>query len=118
MSAREQGIRQVIVPHANIDEARLIDDIDVIGVRHVGELIELMGGHATYHIPDTQRDIGTGMDVTQCSAPGDMCEVVGQESTKWALEVAAAGGHRLQMARNPCHGKSLPRLHAKKRILA
>lgn len=27
-------------------------------------------------------------------------------------------GQRLQMARNPCHGKSLPRLHAKKRILA
>ena len=29
LHAREQGIRQVIVPHANIDEARLIDDIDV-----------------------------------------------------------------------------------------
>lgn len=107
LHAREQGIRQVIVPHANIDEARLIDDIDVIGVRHVGELIELMGGHATYHIPDTQRDIGTGMDVTQCSAPGDMCEVVGQESTKWALEVAAAGGHHLLMTGPPGTGKTM-----------
>ena len=73
LHAREQGIRQVIVPHANIDEARLIDD----------------------------------MDVTQCSAPGDMCEVVGQESTKWALEVAAAGGHHLLMTGPPGTGKTM-----------
>jgi magnesium chelatase family protein len=107
LHAREQGIRQVIVPHANADEARLIGDIDVISVRHVGELIELMGGHASYRIPDTQRDIETGMNVTPYPSPGDMCEVVGQESTKWALEVAAAGGHHLLMTGPPGTGKTM-----------
>ena len=44
LHAREQGIATIIVPYANLDEARLVPDVKAIGVRHVGELIELMSG--------------------------------------------------------------------------
>ena len=44
LHARDQGVCKVIVPHANLDEAALVPDVNAIGVRHVGELIELMGG--------------------------------------------------------------------------
>lgn len=30
----------MIVPHANLDEAALVPDVNAIGVRHVGELID------------------------------------------------------------------------------
>ena len=73
LHAREQGIATIIVPYANLDEARLVPDVKAIGVRHVGELIELMG----------------------------------QQAAKWALEVAAAGGHHLMMTGPPGTGKTM-----------
>ena len=42
-----------------------------------------------------------------CPPPGDMNEVMGQETAKWALEVAAAGGHHLMMTGPPGTGKTM-----------
>ncbi|RFT25074.1 AAA family ATPase, partial [Gardnerella vaginalis] len=38
---------------------------------------------------------------------GDMSEVLGQEHTKWALQVAAAGGHHVMMIGPPGSGKTM-----------
>ena len=98
----------MIVPHANLDEAALVPDVDAIGIRHVGELIELMGGTANYTIPDMIRDVDANDDaMSVCPPPGDMNEVMGQETAKWALEVAAAGGHHLMMTGPPGTGKTM-----------
>lgn len=108
LHAREQGITKVIVPHANLDEAGLVPDVEAIGVRHVGELIELMGGETSYSIPDPIRGINANTDaMTSCPPPGDMSEVMGQHAAKWALEVAAAGGHHLMMTGPPGTGKTM-----------
>ena len=110
LHAREQGIERVVVPQTNMDEAGLIDGLDTLGVRHVGELIEMMGGEASYRLPDEP----TGQVATTDGAPsmvvpsaGDMSEVVGQEYAKWAMEVAAAGGHHLLMTGPPGSGKTM-----------
>ncbi|HAK71421.1 MAG TPA: AAA family ATPase [Bifidobacterium sp.] len=108
LHAREQGIAKIIVPQDNLDEAGLIPDVDAIGVRHVGELMELMGGTAQYRLPDGPRAMAADNDsVTAFPPPGDMDEVVGQHSAKWALEVAAAGGHHLMMTGPPGTGKTM-----------
>ena len=60
LHAREQGIATIIVPYANLDEARLVPDVKAIGVRHVGELIELMGGDADYRIPARRHERSDG----------------------------------------------------------
>ena len=86
LHARDQGVCKVIVPHANLDEAALVPDVDAIGIRHVGELIELMGGTANYTIPDMIRDVDANDGaMSVCPPPGDMNEVMGQETAKWAL---------------------------------
>ena len=88
----------------------MVDGLDVVGVRHVGELIELMGGDATYTIPDTPVTDETTTDQSPTSHPndcGDMNEVLGQEHAKWALQVAAAGGHNLIMTGPPGSGKTM-----------
>ena len=98
LHAQERGIRKVIIPCRNLDEASMVEDIDAIGVRHVGELIELMGGNASYTIPDLQlAEDASASEQAEVSENGyaDMNEVLGQEHAKWALQVAAAGGHNL-----------------------
>ena len=108
LHARDQGVCKVIVPHANLDEAALVPDVDAIGIRHVGELIELMGGTANYTIPDMIRDVDANDGaMSVCPPPGDMNEVMGQETAKWALEVASAGGHHLMMTGPPGTGKTM-----------
>lgn len=110
LHAREQGVERVIVPQANMDEAELIDGLDTRGVRHVGELIEMMGGEASYRLPDEIPTSRGGEDgASQLVSPviGDMSEVVGQEYAKWAMEVAAAGGHHLLMTGPPGSGKTM-----------
>lgn len=111
LHAEERGVRKMIIPYRNLDEASMVDGLDVIGVRHVGELIELMGGNAAYTIPDTQiADESTCPDQADARNPndcGDMSEVLGQEHAKWALQVAAAGGHNLIMTGPPGTGKTM-----------
>ena len=115
LHARERGIRRAILPAGNMDEARLIDGVDVTGVRHVGELVELMGGKARYRIPDDPPQTSDaaggcadpGADTFAPPASGDMCDVVGQQYAKWALEVAAAGGHHIIMVGPPGSGKTM-----------
>ncbi|WEV72972.1 YifB family Mg chelatase-like AAA ATPase [Bifidobacterium sp. ESL0790] len=107
--AREHGIERMIVPQANVEEAKLVEGLHITGVRHLGELIELMGGKAKYHLNDTRAPASPSEEGGEAHLPaiGDMAEVLGQERTKWALEVAAAGGHHLLMTGPPGSGKTM-----------
>ena len=110
LHAQERGIRKVIIPYRNLDEASMVEDVDAIGVRHVGELIELMGGNASYTIPDLQlAEDASASEQAEVSENGyaDMNEVLGQEHAKWTLQVAAAGGHNLIMTGPPGTGKTM-----------
>lgn len=107
--AREHGIERIIVPKQNLEEAQLVEGLNVTGIRHLGELIELMGGNAKYRINQSGLVSGQTADDKASLAPtlGDMAEVIGQERTKWALKVAAAGGHHLLMTGPPGSGKTM-----------
>ncbi|PJM75264.1 YifB family Mg chelatase-like AAA ATPase [Bifidobacterium simiarum] len=115
LHARASGISRAFVPYANMAEAALVPDIEVTPVRHVGELIEHMGGRAKYRIdPDHGVTAGHGTPSRSpdeaVEADGDrpdMNQVIGQEQAKWALEVAAAGGHHVIMVGPPGTGKTM-----------
>ena len=67
-----------------------------------------MGGATKYEIPDLIRDVNPNDGTMSiCPPPGDMNEVMGQETAKWALEVASAGGHHLMMTGPPGTGKTM-----------
>lgn len=109
LRVRERGIRRMVVPHANLEEAALIEGVEVQGVRHVGELIESCGGR-----PWQARESDARFAADQMAEPrpadhqiGDMSEVIGQEEAKRALVVAAAGGHHLLMVGPPGSGKTM-----------
>ncbi|OZG50055.1 YifB family Mg chelatase-like AAA ATPase [Bombiscardovia coagulans] len=111
LHASAQGIHKAYVPYQNLEEAQLVPNVTVIGVRHLGELIEQVGGKARYQLADVSKQQVNQHDNTEhqyeSSKHLDMAQVVGQEQTKWALTVAAAGGHHMLMTGPPGAGKTM-----------
>ncbi|KAB7790107.1 YifB family Mg chelatase-like AAA ATPase [Bifidobacterium leontopitheci] len=108
LHAVDRGVRRIIVPAGNEEEAELVPGLGVSTVRHVGELIELLGGQAKYRIADERQPTADTAEETPLTGGiGDMGEVIGQEQTKWAMQVAAAGRHHLLMTGPPGSGKTM-----------
>lgn len=102
ISARQQGIKRVVVPQANANEAKFIRDIEVYAVSTLREAVRLLNGER--FTPIEKRDIVIGARV---DSPEDLKYVKGQFAAKRAMEIAAAGGHNIIMIGSPGGGKTM-----------
>lgn len=105
------GYNTVIVPTQCADEARLVPSAQVIGASNLAQVLRYYGNH--------QVALPRGRKVNQTSpAPSaqsqasqaselDLSQVVGQSEARYALEVAAAGGHHMLMIGPPGAGKTM-----------
>lgn len=103
--ARDAGFKRLFVPEANADEAALVEEIDVIPLRHLGDLLAYVNGKG----PGVRRiDAVTQLEGVRSATPTeDLSDVRGQASARRALEIAAAGGHHLLMVGPPGSGKTM-----------
>ncbi|MBO4898132.1 MAG: YifB family Mg chelatase-like AAA ATPase [Clostridia bacterium] len=104
LSAKEQGINKFIVPYDNREEAALVSDTEVYGVKTLFEAAEFIEGKAD--IEKTVVDIEKIFSETK-TYPFDFSEVHGQSNVKRALEIAAAGGHNCLIVGSPGSGKTM-----------
>ncbi|HIP49905.1 MAG TPA: ATP-binding protein [Candidatus Pacebacteria bacterium] len=104
LSAKEFGIKEIYVPEANIDEAAIVDGIDVIGVKDLRGLILHLSGQEVLTAVEHK-----DLVVEEASFPShlDFKYIKGHEHAKRALEIAAAGGHNIIFHGPPGSGKTL-----------
>jgi magnesium chelatase family protein len=95
------GDRPLVLPEASVDEARLVGDRPLHPVRTLAEVIAAARGDQPWPAPGP-------VGATEApSAPPDLADVRGQPIARFALEVAAAGGHHLLMLGPPGAGKTM-----------
>jgi magnesium chelatase family protein len=104
LAAARAGIRRVVVPHANVDEARLIEGVRVLGAVSLVDVARAHGVDAPEvdltPVPRTAAPVAS-------LRPPELAEVVGQREAVEALIAAAAGGHHLLMSGPPGAGKTM-----------
>ncbi|MGH3785309.1 MAG: YifB family Mg chelatase-like AAA ATPase [Pseudonocardiaceae bacterium] len=101
LAARRVGIGEVVVPTASLAEAALVDGVRVYGATCLEEVVSWLrdpsGGLA---LP------GPPQPAPPAAVP-DLADVLKQGDARWAVEVAAAGGHHLLLTGPPGTGKTM-----------
>ncbi len=104
VAAVAAGLPRVVVPVANAAEAALVPGADVRAATHLAEVAGWYG--ADLEVPDLPPVAAEGVATATRTVP-DLADVLGQRQARWALEVAAAGGHHMLMVGPPGAGKTM-----------
>lgn len=103
-TARQAGLKGLIVPSDNAQEAAIVEEIEVIPVSGLAQAVAFLAGQID--IPSYPSRLDQWFE--QYSAYDvDFGDVRGQEMAKRAIMLAAAGSHNLIMIGPPGSGKTM-----------
>ncbi|HOX96690.1 MAG TPA: YifB family Mg chelatase-like AAA ATPase [Candidatus Woesebacteria bacterium] len=102
--AKEQGVEKIFVPIESANEAAVVNGVQVIPVRCLKDLVSHLAGMKM--IPPL-KEIAIKALVEKAAPEFEWSEIVGQETAKRALTIAAAGGHNILMSGPPGSGKTM-----------
>ncbi|MEC3980307.1 YifB family Mg chelatase-like AAA ATPase [Amycolatopsis sp. H20-H5] len=100
LAARDAGFARAVVPTESLFEAALVEGLEVSGATRLTDVVAWLKDEAPLQEPEPPVP-GEPPEVP------DLADVVGQPEARWALEVAAAGGHHLLLTGPPGVGKTM-----------
>ncbi len=102
LNAKELGIKNAIIPFNNMEEANIIEGLNLYPVKTLKEAMDVSEGKREAIISKGNFNFTADNNETV-----DFSEVKGQEYAKRAAMIAAAGGHNFIMIGSPGCGKTL-----------
>ncbi|HET7327995.1 MAG TPA: YifB family Mg chelatase-like AAA ATPase [Nocardioidaceae bacterium] len=110
LAAQAAGLARVVVPESNADEAMLVEGMEVLGVRSLGQVVALLRGEVPPDappVPPLPREARLVGSSDERTSGLDMADVVGQPEARRIIEVAAAGRHHVLLDGPPGAGKTM-----------
>ena len=105
IKARQEGFKGFILPKDNVEEAAIVDGLEVYGGVKIITVIDFFdkGRPLERTVIDTRAEFYKNLDFPEF----DFSDVKGQESIKRCIEIAAAGGHNIILIGPPGAGKTM-----------
>lgn len=110
IAAARRGLRTVVVAEPQVAEAALVPGLTVIGARSLAQVVALLRGETppeaepVEDVPEERLLHWRGQDRHE---EVDLADVRGSADARFALEVAAAGGHHLLLTGPKGSGKTM-----------
>lgn len=104
IAMRNLNINRCLLPYDNRDEAAVIEDMEIIPAKNLNQVVNYLNGEEEISPYKTNISFNDEDDI---EFDVDFSDIMGQETLKRALEVAAAGSHNILILGPPGAGKTM-----------